>query len=389
MQAAQLGNDQALAHVGHQLRQGLFPGHEEEVGGSHPHRGRIAAAAGIAGGGHALLPGGFAAVQEGGQHALVNHGLGAAGGALRVEGAGGQAAGEQRVVHQGHQVGGDGGALLAAQQGHFLLHVFRGEHAAEGFQQAAHGVVAENHPIAARLHGGAVQLGHRLVRGLAAQGIGVQVGEVLAALDGEAHAGGIAVLGDGLSVGIAQAVVPVKVKAVAVAQAHGGAHRGQGGAFHLPHAAVGLLGGLFHRQAQGQLFLGGHAVDVGFRLGHGGIFGLSRKNLVLLLGLGQGGGFLHALNQLGHRVLVKGLGGGVAHAAVHRAAQAQPAGGGHLIVLDFALHGAGAEGGAVLIIHLGGFDARGRSGRKQGVDKAIHVHALVLLLSPGRPRSGC
>ena len=234
-----------------------------------------------------------------------------------------------------------------------------------------------------------MQLGHGLRRGLVPQGVGIQVGKVLAALDGEAQAGGIAVLGNGLGVGIAQAVVPVQVKAVAVAQPHGGARRGQGGALHLPDAAVRLLGSLFRRQAQGQLFLGGHAVHIGLRFIHGGILALPRENFVLLLSLGQGGGFLHALNQLSHSIIVKGLGRGIAHAAVHRAAQAQPAGGGHLIVVDFALHGAGSEGGASLVIHLGGFDARGHSGCKQGVNKAIHVHVLVLLLSPGRPRSGC
>ena len=83
VQAGQLGNHQAVAHLLHQCVEILLAGLEEEVCRSHADGRGHAGAAGVAGGFHALLAGGLAAVQQGVQHTVFDNGLGAKPEALR------------------------------------------------------------------------------------------------------------------------------------------------------------------------------------------------------------------------------------------------------------------------------------------------------------------
>ena len=316
---------------------------------------------------------------------MIDDGLGAAGAALRIEGACGQAPGQQRVIHQRDHGRGDFRAFLARQQGQLLLGVLGGEHALKGAEQVAHGVVAEDDPVLPRRDAVAVKLAQGLLRRLPADLLRIHPVKAAAAGKAHARAGGIALLGDGGCIRHAQAALAGQIHAVAVAQGHPAGPGGQGRTLHLPHPAVRRQRGPLHGQAGVQLGLGGHARQVAVLLLHRGVLRLTGEDLVLLVSFRQQGGFLHPLDQLLNGGLVEGLGGRVAHAAIHQAPQVQPAGGGHLVILDFLLHGPGAEGGALHAVDLGSGDA-GILGRSQEpVDKQIHIHAYFLLTC--RPRS--
>ena len=100
---------------------------------------------------------GLEIMEQGGQPALFDHGLGAGGHAFRIKGLAGQTAGQQGIIHEGHRLRSDDFPLLAGKQTHAFLGSLGREYAAEYAQQIRHALGMDNGPVIAAGNGGSLR----------------------------------------------------------------------------------------------------------------------------------------------------------------------------------------------------------------------------------------
>ena len=372
MQSADLGDDQALAHVLHEFIQALRAGLEEEIARGHAHRRRIPGFARTAGGFHAGLAGRLEVIKERLEDTVLHHIQRAAGHALIVEGTALKAALEQRVVDQGDHIRGDLFALAACEKTHILLGILRGENAGENPEQIAHGIGIENGAVHAALDWLGAEHEERLFSRFLRRSHSLFLPEC-AAHAHRALPGALSVVpGQGIDIADKDIVPHLQVQAVGIDNAH----RAGGGGDHI----VGRGGNPRIAREQRllrladviELFLRRHAVQFRCIVVYVRILRVPGIDFLHAVILGEGGRLDDARNQLGNGFVVKGLRPGIAHPAVVDAAQAQTAGAVDGIVVDHALLAHGAEAVTGGKVDFGCGNARLGGCRKELSDIFVH-----------------